>query len=278
MKIRNENKSLIFLLSLILLTFLGLFCMQQHANANENRRILENLEWLNEDEHPIVLELYTSVNCPGCSLADHILYDVSQKENVIALGCHIDYLGKFNGEQDLGIEACTNRQWFYDSARWTGKAELKTPQFIANGDIKFSGLNHYDALNKIRTSYKHTRKPQKIEIVRNKPTELGIFIPENTYRNFEDGSHGIWLVRYSGSEIKKIPPSELTPKTRIMRYANVVTNFYHIGRWYGEERVIKLDLNDLSHTPSSKPGGWVVLIQKRNGDPILAAGKIKDKR
>ena len=43
------------------------------------------------DKSVVVVELYTSQGCSSCPPADEILAEIAGREDVIALGLHVDY-------------------------------------------------------------------------------------------------------------------------------------------------------------------------------------------
>ncbi len=85
----------IYILFLLTLAYGGLFSVKDlYAN----------------DKPPIVVELFTSEFCPACPPADQYLGTLSDKVNVIALGCHVTY---FKRTSNLGRQDCTQRQFDY---------------------------------------------------------------------------------------------------------------------------------------------------------------------
>ena len=265
----------LFLSALASLGFMGNEAFARRDE--EERQLIEDLSWLDDLNHPVVVELFTSTDCPGCAVADSILFKIRDHPKIIALGCHVDYFGAVAGFKDPGSEECTHRQWYYHTYRWDGEAELVTPQFVTNGDLKFRALYAYEIFNKIKITYERRRPPEWILFEKLNEDKLRLYLPagDHLLRN-KNKSHGVWLIRYHDSDVLKVPPLDGKDTPRIIRYTNIVKKIYHVGRWYGEPRMLDVDLTHFSDEIRNEPGGWAAIIQHMNGDLIVAAGKLPD--
>jgi hypothetical protein len=85
----------------------------------------------------MLLELYTSQSCSSCPPADRLLEKLSREQNIIALGCHVDYWNHLDWEDTLTSHACTARQRAY--AAKFGAQSVYTPQLVINGDTEVLG-------------------------------------------------------------------------------------------------------------------------------------------
>jgi hypothetical protein len=237
-----------------------------------------NLVWLDALDHPVVVELFTSTDCPGCSVADSVLFKIRDHPKIIALGCHVDYFGPVAGNKDPGNQECTNRQWYYDTYRWDGEADLVTPQFITNGELKFRALYAYEIFKKIQITYEKRLAPKWIKFEQLDDDTLRLHLPDDDHILFHRGeSHGVWLIRYLDSDVLKIPPADENGTPKVIRYTNIVKKMRHVGRWYGEPRTVDVDLRYFDDEIRLKQGGWAAIIQYLNGARIVAAGKLPDK-
>ncbi|HRK96870.1 MAG TPA: DUF1223 domain-containing protein [Alphaproteobacteria bacterium] len=91
---------------------------------------------------PVVVELFTSSNCPYCPPADEFLKQLSKRAHIIALGCHITYWDRPQGRADpYALGLCTDRQDKYDQA--DGNKGVYTPQMIINGQARMVGSKSY---------------------------------------------------------------------------------------------------------------------------------------
>lgn len=270
-----------FLIFLGFLLAAGLIFIEKSAEAKDNdgKALIEDLRWLDELDHPVVVELFTSTDCPGCSVADSVLFKIRDHPKIIALGCHVDYFGAAAGFKDPGSEECTHRQWYYQTYRWDGEAELVTPQFVTNGDLKFRAIYAHEIFNKIKITYERRMAPEWIRFEKLGPDKVRLYLPADDHMYRDRGkSHGVWLIRYVNSDVLKIDPDDENDKPRIVRYTNIVKRMYHVGKWYGDPRTIDVDLNVFDPDIRNKPGGWVAMIQRFNGDRIVAAGKMPDEK
>lgn len=80
---------------------------------------------------PIVVELYTSEGCSSCPPADRWLSSLKGRADVLALGFHVNYWDRLGWPDRLASPEVTARQ--YERNRTLGRANVYTPQVIANG-------------------------------------------------------------------------------------------------------------------------------------------------
>ena len=82
------------------------------------------------DEY-VVVELFTSQNCESCPPADKLLGTLAKDKNIIALGCHINYLDRPSWKDTAALQECSERQNNYAMAKQVG--QVFTPELIING-------------------------------------------------------------------------------------------------------------------------------------------------
>ena len=90
---------------------------------------------LHTNPSPVVIELFSSENCPACPPADIYLGELAKSKDLIALSCHVDYFGK--GSANLGKSICTERQTRY--IEQMGRKSHFTPQMMVNGHMSEIG-------------------------------------------------------------------------------------------------------------------------------------------
>lgn len=231
-----------------------------------------NSTWIDE-EHPVVVELFTSSNCSACMLADRMLYDVSQEKNVIALGCHIDYWDKSTPKDPKNLEACTYRQWSYRSSGRMDETEVSIPHFMVNGRYSLRGSD-IRSLYSILKGEKESSlpKPSFIHMKWKDKDTLLIEMPQAMDEIHKKGSSSVWLIRYQDYIIQKMTKGEVAG--RVLRFTNVVQDIKHIAKWHGDKRTIEVDV---PMPPGGKDrGGYVAVIHETHGAKVLAAGKVRD--
>ncbi len=90
-------------------------------------------------QSPIVVELFTSKNCPSCPAAERYMSELMQQnKNVIALSCHVTYWNRPGRKDALSLPACTRRQQKY-VATLGDSGKIYTPQMVVNGRDEFVG-------------------------------------------------------------------------------------------------------------------------------------------
>lgn len=95
---------------------------------------------------PLVIELFTSVNCPFCPQADKLLRGLVDQAGVMGLTCHVDYYDM--KDNPLSLEFCSERQNAY-IANIDG-ASLYTPQMIVNGKAGAIGRKPAELMQVVR--------------------------------------------------------------------------------------------------------------------------------
>ena len=80
---------------------------------------------------PTVVELYTSEGCSSCPPADRWLTTLLGRDDVLALGFHVNYWDKLGWPDRFAIPEATARQ--YQLADWNNSRTVYTPQVVVNG-------------------------------------------------------------------------------------------------------------------------------------------------
>jgi len=229
-------------------------------------------EW-KDPEYPVVVELFTAPDCSACIPADRLLYDISKKKNVIALGCHIDYWDRTTMDDPTGLEECTYRQWAYKSSGAMSSAEIEVPHFMINGNFSINGIRMREFYGILRSAMDNwVVRPLFINMTWKDEDTLLVTLPKTDREVGNEDSFSVWLVRYQDSLIEKIDKGETAG--RVLRFSNVVRDARHIAKWHGDSRTIEVDVPT---PPGGKErGGYVTIIHQINGSDILAAGKVLD--
>ncbi|WP_114389194.1 DUF1223 domain-containing protein [Notoacmeibacter marinus] len=87
----------------------------------------------------VVVELFTSQGCNSCPPADAYLEDLAQRNDVLALGYHVDYWDRLGWKDTLGDPAFTARQYGY--AETLQRRGVYTPQAVIGGERHLVGSN-----------------------------------------------------------------------------------------------------------------------------------------
>jgi len=199
---------------------------------------------------PIVVELFSSQNCPACPPADEYMGKISKMDGVIALSCHVDYFGKTSA--NLGRPICTQRQSRY--IEQMGRRSHFTPQIMINGHMSEVG---YDQ-NAVAASIVKARseKIQKISISKRADSVYNFVLPSMAV----SGKVEIWTSVYQ-------KPQTLKERGRSVTYSNVLKNYISLGVWDGQELH-----RAISPVVDSKSAGFTIVAQEIESGRVLAAG------
>lgn len=227
----------------------------------------QTMEFIHTD--PLVVELFTSVNCVYCPGADRLLKDLRDKTNMIALTCHVDYYDI--SDNALSRDFCSKRQFSY-SANVPG-ASIFTPQIIMNGSHSAIGYKYGQVLKTALKAGQNT--PARIEIVHKasaaglpKTDQIAITLPETLTENLPEGEDVfIWIGEYQKQVTARMPYKNT--QTQQITYANVMTNARRI-EWDGQSH----NIHTTTVPQKSSAHGLVVFAQKEGGR-ILAAGQLE---
>ena len=202
---------------------------------------------------PVVVELFSSQNCPACPPADEYMASLSQSQGVIALSCHVDYFGRTTA--NLGREFCTDRQTTYIERM--GRNSHFTPQMMINGHMSEIGYE----TNKVSATIVKGRSEHVKEIsIRSRDKGVYDFsIPAAALLNPVD----LWLAVYDR-------PHMVSERGTVATYYNVVKRYIPLGEWNGGalSRAVFPIIDESS-------AGFAIVAQDHKNGKILAAGEFK---
>ncbi len=200
-----------------------------------------------KSQPPIVVELFTSMLCPACPPADQTLLDLSQKENIIVLGCHVSYMNNARFKDTLSQEFCDIRQHGYVGL--TKERRIYTPLMIVNGEHLFIGSDN----EKLETALKSTENApvQTIQIEVKDGDIIQFILPKTIY-----GSYRLWAFSYMNTR-------------ETAKYINPATSYTNLGAWQG------FSLTKSFKKPDEPLDGIIILAQENGYEKIIAAGKLE---
>ncbi len=219
-----------------------------NASAGEN---------IAQSNAPIVVELFTSQGCSSCPPADKILQKLAQKDNIIALACHVSYWDHLQWKDTFAQEFCDIRQHGYISI--DGKKRVYTPQMIINGTEKFIGSRAETVKS---TLIKAAKKPLKfIELASPEDGIISIALPI-----LPDDTYHLWAFGYKKTQKQNIGSGENSGK--VIYYANPVISYTNLGSWRGAGMIYKFK------KPQEPIDGIAVIAQRNAYGEVVAAGKM----
>ena len=79
----------------------------------------------NRLNRPIVVELFTSQGCSSCPPADHLLVELADRPDILALAFHVTYWNNLGWRDPFSLDDATTRQRDYQ--RRLGSDTIYTP-------------------------------------------------------------------------------------------------------------------------------------------------------
>ncbi|MDF1729551.1 MAG: DUF1223 domain-containing protein [Sulfitobacter sp.] len=211
------------------------------------------------EDHPVVVELFTSQGCSSCPSADALLHELADREDIIALALHVDYWDYIGWKDPFGAKAHSARQRSYAAAGQ--RHMIFTPEMIVQGQTDIVGTKPMKVMQAV-AAHAAQVPPVKLTLDR-KGDELRISAEaESAFA----GPVNVHLLRYSPLERTEIKRGENAGKT--LDYANVVEGWQVLGQWDG-----KAPLRMQTDITGDKP--VVVILQSAETGPILAAARLR---
>lgn len=208
---------------------------------------------LQTEASPVLVELFSSENCPACPEADEYLATLTQSKGVIALSCHVDYFGRTRA--NLGKEFCTKRQTKY--IKQIGRKSHFTPQMMINGHISEIG---YETQNVAAAIVRG--RSERVAVVKIVPNTEGVYdfqLPKTAL----SGTANLWIAVYQ-------KPKLVRGHGKPMTYMNVVKHFIPLGIWQGGAMT-----RPVYPILDSHAAGFAIVAQDPQSGKVVAAGDYK---
>lgn len=193
---------------------------------------------------PIIVEMFTSKNCPACPPADNILEDLSNRDGIITLGCHVMYWDSPEKKDPFARDFCDVRQHGYGGQ--SGDKRIYTPQMIVNGGKAFIGSR----LNEVDSALKKARENPILNIpitMQNETVQIQVpELPQNTGKDYH-----LWAFFVNNA---KTDPAIIG---------------VNIGKWKGTKLSHEISIPD-----DPQITGIVVIAQENAYGAVEAAGKL----
>jgi hypothetical protein len=201
---------------------------------------------------PAVVELFTSQGCSSCPPADQLLAELARRDDVVALGFHIDYWDGLGWKDSLSSPEGTARQRAY--ARLFGNTQVYTPQLVIEGTREMVGSHREEVLAAVREARPEAIAPVAFAVDRRSVTIGPAAMP---------GAAGTaLLVRFVEKRTTQIDAGENARRTA--EDGNGVEALETLGAWQGREVTFSVE-------PPSANHGTAVLVQAADGRMLGAA-------
>lgn len=212
------------------------------------------LAWAQPTAPPVVVELFTSQGCSSCPPANVALGKVAHRPDVIGLTYSVTYWDHLGWKDIFARPEFTARQVAY--AKALGQGAPYTPQVVVGG--RAGGVGNSDGRLALLIAKGRATSAALVEAKGGQITVSAGVAPTR--------GADVWLVQYDPRIVQvPIKAGENTGKTLPQR--NVVRSLTRLGDWTGPAVSFRA-------RPAAAGLRSVVLVQARDGGPILAAGRL----
>lgn len=208
-------------------------------------------------ENLVVVELYTSQGCSSCPPADAFLKKLAERDDVIALGLHVDYWDYLGWKDELANPNYTARQRSY--ARVANSRTIYTPQMVIGGRHHVVGHKVMEAMDHIARE-RTQNSGVSVDLVRQGNR---VVISANAAK---PANMTVVLVRYEPRISVAIRRGENAGKT--IEYSNTVTQWQTVQKWNGNAP-LSVAVNAAGDQPV------VAIIQAAGPGQVLAATRLR---
>ncbi|MGR3466220.1 DUF1223 domain-containing protein [Limimaricola sp.] len=207
---------------------------------------------------PVVIELFTSQGCSSCPPADKMVQELAEREDVIALGLHVDYWDYIGWADSFAQPAFTKRQKAYAAA--VGDRMVYTPQFVVGGMERIVGAKPMKVMEAVMD---RAEAPGRVEM--EVAREGGLL--RIVARRLDDGSDPLMVqvVRFMPEGRVAIERGENAGHE--LTYANIVTSWEVAARWT-DDTALEIELPVSGELPGA------VIVQQEGPGAILAAARL----
>ena len=170
----------------------------------------------------VLVELFSSQGCSACPPADKFLAELAGRDNVVALGMHVDYWDYIGWKDNFARPEFSARQRAYASAR--ARSMVYTPEMIVNGADDVIATHPEDVSDLID---KHAAAPSPaiLDVTRRE----GSLLVSAAARPGVGGICTVRLVRYRPEATVKIKRGENAGRT--VTYTNIATTIEELAQW-----------------------------------------------
>jgi hypothetical protein len=201
------------------------------------------------ETRPVVVELFTSQGCSSCPPADALLGELAVRDDVIALGFHVNYWDGLAWKDPFSSQSSTDRQRAYSRLFHLG--EVYTPQMVVDGAREMVGSDRANVLAAL-----HDARPEKVAPVTFAPDRRSVTIGAG------DGRGSVLLVRFAKERTTRVIGGENARRT--LQDANAVESLTSLGTWDGS-------LLRFAIEPPAAGEDIAVLVQAADGRMLGAA-------
>ncbi len=209
---------------------------------------------------PVVVELFTSQGCSSCPPADRNLGRLADREDVIALGFHVNYWDRLGWPDPFATKAGTDRQYAYSPV--LGRRNVYTPQMVIDGRYDVVGFDAERIMVAIAQADATSESRLEVRLEWRGPGRLGYALPSG------EGAARVHMVRFARKLDQDIERGENAG--RHLSYSNVVREIVQVAEWNGAAMENEIEVD----TAQDAAGGVALLVQDSRTMRMLGAAKL----
>ncbi len=213
-----------------------------------------------DSSKPVVVELFTSQGCSSCPPADRNLGRLADREDVIALGFHVNYWDRLGWPDPFATKAGTDRQYAYSPV--LGRRNVYTPQMVIDGRYDVVGFDAERIMVAIAQADATSESRLEVRLEWRGPGRLGYALPSG------EGVARVHLVRFARKLDQDIERGENAG--RHLSYSNVVREIVQVAEWHGAAMESEIEVD----TEQDTAGGVALLVQDSRTMRMLGAAKL----
>lgn len=217
-----------------------------------------------DPEPPVVVELFTAQGCRSCPPADAYFAQLAKRDDVLALGFHVDYWNYIGWKDPLAFAAATERQRAY--RRRLNLPYIYTPEIIVDGAAEGVGSDQA-AIDGLIDEAEDNRPPYPdLRLTRRSDGAIEVHVGA---LEAPDGVAVVWLVGYDPPRTTTVQRGENAGRELVD--AQPVHSVKAIGSWDGKAIDIVVPA---AEGAAAGRAGVAVLVQTGGDGPILTAARL----
>ena len=210
-------------------------------------------------DSPVLVELFTSQGCSSCPPADALLQEFARRDDVIALGLHVDYWDYLGWADEFARPEHTKRQKAYSRAH--DDRMIYTPQMVIDGVSRLPGNRALAVQRAIDERQMLKAEGPDISIARR---GMNVTVVAGAER-LPDGAVDVMVASFRPSLDVSVEGGENAGHH--LEYANVVSKLMPVGQWDGASR--------LEFSVDMPEGPVAVFLQRPGMGEIIAAAQLR---
>ena len=215
---------------------------------------------------PVVVELFTSQGCSSCPPADALLGELAKRDDVLALGFHVDYWDYIGWKDPYASKTATKRQKLY--AETFKLSFVYTPQMIVNGVAENVGSDRSAIEAAVDKAKAHPTAHPSLALERR--ADGGLLVHVGAAEAKRPAT--VWLACFDRQRSTAVPRGENAGST-LTNY-HIVRHFESLGTWKGQMLDLTVGPDEVAEYAGRPDQDMAVLVQTEGVGPILAAERL----